>query len=109
MPPKAGNLERAWAACEDAGLELCLIEEPLDRPRDRLLAERVIARQVERYEGAGPAVEATGQMTITGLTHPVSFPVTPREAPQIRILQGAPPRRQVNGPPRFQSFFSFTT
>lgn len=44
LPPDADNLEQAWAACEDAKLDLWLIEEPLDRPRDRWLAERIIAR-----------------------------------------------------------------
>lgn len=45
LPPDAGNLAEAWAACDDAGLELWLSEEPLDRPRDRWLAEQVVARR----------------------------------------------------------------
>ena len=33
------NLVLAWKACEDAGLALRVNDEPLDRPRDRWLAE----------------------------------------------------------------------
>ena len=45
FPPDPDNLVRAWTACEDVGLELWSNDEPLDRPRDRWLAERVIARR----------------------------------------------------------------
>ena len=43
--PDADNLVRAWMACEQAALELCLMEEPLDRPRDLWLAERIVERR----------------------------------------------------------------
>ena len=45
LPPDPENLVHAWSACEDAGTELWLGDEPLDRPRDRWLAERVIERR----------------------------------------------------------------
>ncbi len=45
MPPDADNLVGAWRACEAAALELWLGDEPLDQPRDRWLAERVIERR----------------------------------------------------------------
>lgn len=45
IPPDADNLVRAWMACEEAELELWLMEEPLDRPRDLWLAERIIERR----------------------------------------------------------------
>lgn len=41
LPPDAENLLRAWDTCEAAGLELLAGTEPLDRPRDLLLARRV--------------------------------------------------------------------
>jgi hypothetical protein len=44
LPPDAPNLTKAWAACEEAGLDLWLGAEPLDRPRDVWLAERIVAR-----------------------------------------------------------------
>jgi hypothetical protein len=45
VPPDVDNLVRAWDACERAGLALWLGDEPLDRPRDQWLAERVIERR----------------------------------------------------------------
>lgn len=45
MPPDPDNLVRAWQAGEAAGLELSSGLEPLDRPRDRWLADRVIERR----------------------------------------------------------------
>jgi len=45
LPLDPENLERVWNACDDAGLELWLNAEPLDRPRDRWLAERIIDRR----------------------------------------------------------------
>ena len=35
----------AWTACDEAGLELRLTDDPLDRPRDRWLAERIVDRR----------------------------------------------------------------
>jgi hypothetical protein len=45
LPLDPDNLVRAWAACTDGGLELWSGEEPLDIPRDRWLAEQVVARE----------------------------------------------------------------
>ena len=45
LPLDPENLARVWNACDDAGLELWLNAEPLDRPRDRWLAERIIDRR----------------------------------------------------------------
>ena len=44
LPPDPDNLVQAWSACEDAHLELWIASEPLDRPRDRWLAQRVVER-----------------------------------------------------------------
>ena len=46
LPLDPDNVAGAWAACDDAGLELWVADEPLDRPRDRWLAERIIERRV---------------------------------------------------------------
>jgi hypothetical protein len=43
LPLDVDNLLQAWMAAEQADLELWLNGEPLGRPRDRWLAERVIA------------------------------------------------------------------
>jgi len=45
LPLDADNLVRAWGACTAVGLELSSGGEPLDSPRDRWLAERVIERR----------------------------------------------------------------
>jgi hypothetical protein len=45
VPVDPDNLVLAWAACDDINAELWVGEEPLDRPRDRWLAERIIDRR----------------------------------------------------------------
>jgi hypothetical protein len=45
LPADADNLAAAWTACEEATFDLWLADEPLDRPRDRWLAERVVERR----------------------------------------------------------------
>jgi hypothetical protein len=45
LPPDPDNLVRAWTACADVGLELWSQDDPLDIPRDRWLAERVVERR----------------------------------------------------------------
>jgi hypothetical protein len=46
LPPDADNLVNAWTACDDVGWNVWLNDEPLDRPRDRWLAERIVERRV---------------------------------------------------------------
>lgn len=46
LPLDAANLVGAWEACEASTLELWSATEPLDRPRDHWLAERIIERRV---------------------------------------------------------------
>jgi hypothetical protein len=46
LPTDADNLVDAWAACDDIGAELWLGDEPLERPRNRWLAERIVERRV---------------------------------------------------------------
>ena len=45
LPLEPDNLVACWQACEATGLELWSEREPLDRPRDRWLAERVVERR----------------------------------------------------------------
>jgi len=45
LPLDPDNLLRCWDACEAAGLGLWAGDEPLDIPRDRLLAERIVERR----------------------------------------------------------------
>ena len=46
LPLDPDNLLTAWTCCENVGLELWLGDEPLDRPRDRWLAERIVERRI---------------------------------------------------------------
>lgn len=61
LPLDAGNLVRAWRACEAAGLELWSGQEPFDSPRDLFLAERVVERRaaVRATDRAGLDVDLT--------------------------------------------------
>jgi len=45
LPLDPDNLLRCWDAFEAAGLSLWAGDEPLDIPRDRLLAERIVERR----------------------------------------------------------------
>jgi hypothetical protein len=45
FPLDPDNLVLAWTASERAALELWIGDEPLERPRDRRLAERVVAQR----------------------------------------------------------------
>jgi hypothetical protein len=45
LPVDPDNLLQCWSACESMGLDLLSGNEALDRPRDRRLAERVIAQR----------------------------------------------------------------
>ncbi len=45
LPLEIDNLVTAWSVCERLGYELWSGDEPLDTPRDRWLAERVIERR----------------------------------------------------------------
>ena len=43
LPLDPDNLLRAWTACDAIALSLSVGNEPLDTPRDRWLAERIVA------------------------------------------------------------------
>lgn len=45
LPNDPENSIRAWQAAEDRGLDLFSGDEPLDRPRDLFLAERIVERR----------------------------------------------------------------
>lgn len=54
LPLDPDNLVAAWSACETAGFDIWLGTEPLDRPRDRWLAERTVERlALTRVTGPG--------------------------------------------------------
>ena len=61
LPPDPDNALAAWRACEALELDLFCGAEPLDRPRDHHLAERVIANRalVRATDGTGLDVDFT--------------------------------------------------
>jgi hypothetical protein len=61
LPLDPENLIRAWRACVTAELELWSNREPLDQPRDRFLADRVVAQRalVHATDGRGLEVDLT--------------------------------------------------
>jgi predicted nucleotidyltransferase len=61
VPPDPENALRAWQAADSAGLALFCGDEPLDRPRDRVLAQRVVESRalVRATDGAGFDVDFT--------------------------------------------------
>lgn len=61
LPPDPENLIRAWAAADARGLDLRCGDEPLDRPRDRFLAHRIVERRalVRATDGQGFDVDFT--------------------------------------------------
>jgi hypothetical protein len=61
LPPDPANLVAAWGACESVGLELWSGAEPLEKPRDRTLAEAIVARQalVRASDASGLEIDLT--------------------------------------------------
>jgi hypothetical protein len=61
LPPDPDNLVACWRACERAGLSLWSGDEPLDIPRDRWLAERIVERRalVRATDGEALFVDLT--------------------------------------------------
>ncbi len=49
LPPEPDNLLGAWRCCERVGLELFANDEPLDQPRDDLLAAAVVRTRALTY------------------------------------------------------------
>jgi hypothetical protein len=90
LPLDADNLVACWRACEEAGLTLWSGNEPLDRPRDRWLAERVIERRaaVNATDGHDLFIDLTLVMAgfdfATGLRQGYGGPVPVGRASQAR-------------------------
>lgn len=65
LPPEPDTLLGTWRVCEELGLSLHVAGEPLDRPRDRALAEQAIAHRatVRATAQSGLAVDLTLVMT----------------------------------------------
>jgi len=82
LPPDPDNLLAAWSACEAAGLELFSGREPLDQPRDRWLAERVVERRAQT-RASGPEGLA---VDLTLVMKGYDFPAVWREHRRFEIV-----------------------
>lgn len=65
LPPDPDNVLRAWQAGEAADFEIMAGLEPLDQPRDRQLAERVVAGAV-LTRAAGREIDLDFTLTMSG-------------------------------------------
>jgi hypothetical protein len=92
LPLDPDNLLNAWQSCETAGLELASGQEPLDSPRDRWLAERVIERRaaVRATNRRGLEIDLTlvraGFDFESAWTEKRTFKVDEVEIPVARLL-----------------------
>ena len=100
LPLDPDNLVHAWAACEDASLSLWVGEEPLDVPRDRWLAERVIERKaLTRARGDDLLVDLT--LVMKGFDFETvwaerrEFQVEGRPLPVARLLHIVTSKREA--------------
>ena len=66
LPLDADNLVHAWAACESHGLSLFVGDEPLDVPRDRWLAERIVGTRSVVRATDGSELEIDLSLTMAG-------------------------------------------
>jgi hypothetical protein len=66
LPRDPDNTLAAWRACEALHLDLFCGDEPLDRPRDRFLAERVVANQALTSATDGAGLEADFTFVMAG-------------------------------------------
>lgn len=81
LPPDAPNLLLAWQACEACGLELSASGEPLDRPRDLTLAERVVQRSALTTARDGEELQVDLTLVMAGF----SFDETWRERVTFKL------------------------
>ena len=92
LPHDPDNLVNAWACCEDAGLELMIGREPLDRPRDRWLAERVIERRALTRAETGKDLAVDLTLVMKGFDFETvwserrEFAIDDTEIPVARLL-----------------------
>jgi len=66
LPLDPDNALAAWGVCEAMGLELRCGREPLDRPRDRFLAERVVANRALVRATGGPGLDVDLSLVMAG-------------------------------------------
>lgn len=93
LPLDPVNLLTGWEVCEEHGLELFVGAEPLDRPRDRLLADRVVSRRATQRAASGSELQVDFTLEMSGFTfHEVwserrTFRIEGVDVPVARLSQ----------------------
>lgn len=111
LPPDPGNLVQAWEACDEVGMELWLIEEPLDRPRNRWLAERIVERRAVTRATGPDKLQVDLSLVMSGFafetvwTERQVFRVEGVEIPTARLLHIIT-SKHVAGRPKDQLFLT---
>jgi hypothetical protein len=92
LPLDPVNLVRCWEACAAVGLRLYSEREPLDRPRDLWLAERVVASRALTRASDGVELEIDLALVMAGFefdtvwTNRRTFRVDDVDIPVARLL-----------------------
>ena len=92
LPPDTDTLLHVWQACDEAGLSLSVGLEPLDGPRDRELAGRVIERRVTTRASNGTDLDVDLTFIMEGFDFETvwrerrTFTVDGTEIPVARLL-----------------------
>jgi hypothetical protein len=92
LPLDPDNLVRCWSACEAVGLDLVTETEPLDKPRDRWLAERIVAKRALTRATNGADLDVDLTLTMAGFDFETvwnerrTFVVDDVEIPVARLL-----------------------
>lgn len=103
LPLDSDNELRAWETCEQLGFELWSGNEPLDKPRDRFLAERVVERQVAVSASSGD-VAVDLSLTMAGFSFEDvwkdhrNFSIDSVEVPVARLTHIVESKRIANRP-----------
>ena len=111
LPADADNLVNAWAACEEAGLDLWLGDEPLDRPRDRWLADRIVPQRALTRATGPDGLQVDLTLVMKGFEFETVWPerraflVEGVEIPTARLLYIVM-SKQAAGRPKDQLFLA---
>jgi len=101
LEPNADNVLAAWQACEAVGLHLICSDEPLDLPRDRVLAERVVANQASGRATDGARLDVDLTLVMAGFDFATvwkgrrTFRVNDLQIPVARLRHIVESKRQA--------------
>ncbi len=73
LPADPENALKAWQAAEVSGLDLFSGDEPLDRPRDAYLAERIVERRALVRASDGRGFDADFSLVMAGFDFETVF------------------------------------